>query len=97
MPAPLFDNGSSFWYNQSASNIIPYDKTKSQPFLEMHEEQIKLVKDFSWLNFTDLIGIDEEFNELLKKSPFIDNARRDALCFALRKRAETLSYHSHCV
>ena len=90
MPAPLFDNGSSFWYNQDAANIPKIDKSKSQPFLDTHEEQIKLVKDFSWLNFTDLIGIDEEFNELLRQSPLIDTARRDALCFALRNRTEML-------
>jgi len=85
--APLFDNGSSFWYDQTVPNVF---KAKSQPFFDTHEEQIKLVKDFSWLCPADLKGIDEEFNELLRKSSFIDNARRDALCFALRRRAERL-------
>jgi len=89
-PAPLFDNGSSFWCNQSAANIRGTEKAKSQPFFDTHEEQIKLVKDFSWLNFTDLSGIDDEFNELLRKSPLIEDARRDALCFALRERAQML-------
>jgi hypothetical protein len=51
----------------------------------------KLVKDFSWLNITALSGIDDEFNELLRKSPLIDNPRRDALCFALHERAAMLA------
>lgn len=91
-PAPLFDNGSSFWCNQNAANIR--GAAKSQPFFDTHEEQIKLVGDFSWLNFADLMGIDEEFSELLRKSPFIDEARRDALCFALRGRAQMLKGES---
>ena len=90
MPAPLYDNGSSLWYNQSIADIRS-GNNKSQPFLDTHEEQIKLVKDFSWVDFTDLIGLDEEFNELLSASPFIDSARRDALCEALKERVEILS------
>jgi len=89
-PAPLYDNGSSLWYNQSVAAIQNAKTIKSQPFFNTHEEQIKLVKDFSWLNFTDLIGIDDEFNELLCKSPLIDAKRRDALCIALRNRVEML-------
>jgi len=89
-PAPLYDNGSSLWHNQSTAAIQNAKTTKSQPFIDTHEEQIKLVKDFSWLDFTSLIGIDDEFNELLCKSPLIDVKRRDALCFALRNRAEML-------
>jgi len=89
-PAPLYDNGSSFWYNQNTKNILNTNETKSQPFFHTHEKQIGLVRDFSWLDFSKLIGIDEEFNELLLKSPFIDVERRDILCFALRRRLEML-------
>ena len=86
--APLFDNGSSFWYNYAA--VKEDYQTKSQPFLDTHEEQIRLVKDFSWLNLKDLAGVDEEFNELLKQSPLIDESRRDGLCFALGNRITAL-------
>ena len=89
-PAPLYDNGSSFWYNQNTESIISAKIAKSQPFFATHEEQISLVKDFSWLQFADLSGIDDEYNELLSKSPFIDTARRDALCFALKNRVKML-------
>ena len=90
MPAPLYDNGSSFWYDHSTENIQTITRTKSQPFLDTHEEQIHLVKDFSWLDAASLIGVDEEFGEMLRTSSYIDSARRDALCFALRERAEKL-------
>ena len=90
IPAPLFDNGSSFWCNQTTDNISIRNKINSQPFFDTHDKQITLVSDFSWLDFTDLTGVDEEFNDLLSKSRFIDTARRDALCFALRKQVESL-------
>jgi len=88
--APLYDNGSSFWYNQNTKNILNVKETKSQPFFQTHEKQIGLVRDFSWLDFSKLIGIDEEFYELLLKSPFIDDERRDVLSLAFRKRLKLL-------
>ena len=89
-PAPLFDNGSSFWYDQGAGGIGVSGNTKSQPFLPAHEEQIKLVKDFSWMDFGNIAGIEDEFSELLGTSVFVDKARRDALCFAMRERVKKL-------
>lgn len=90
MTAPLFDNGSSLWYNIDTEAITPGIKLKSMPFRDTHEEQITLVKDFSWLDITALAGIDDEFNELLKMSLFISSTRRDKLCFALRERVDVL-------
>ena len=90
-PAPLFDNGSSLWCNQTSANIRVAENAKSQPFFETHEEQIKLVKDFSWLNLDALSDIDEEINEFLIQMQHIDEDRRDAICFALRKRAKAIA------
>ena len=88
--APLYDNGSSLWYDQSTESIQNTGDAKSQPFFGTHEEQIKLVRDFSWLDFADLRGVDEEFNELLQKTMLIDAVRRGALCTALRNRVDKL-------
>lgn len=89
-PAPLYDNGSSLWYNNSAENIIKLRNNKSQPFHETHEEQIKLVKDFSWLSLPALAGVTDDFYILLKKSPLIDEKRRETLCLALENRVKSL-------
>ena len=86
MPAPLYDNGSSLWYNKA----VPGDDDKCMPFEDTHGKQIRLVKDFSWLNLSALAGIEEEFCEMLRPSGFIDPARRDALCRALRGRVDRL-------
>jgi hypothetical protein len=88
MPAPLFDNGSSFWYN--AAKIDTNAKSSSQPFLNTHDEQIKLVSDFSWLDINALHGAEDEFNDLLKMADTIDAGRRDALCLAFKNRVKNL-------
>ncbi len=90
-PAPLYDNGSSFWCNQTAAAIRSGGAAKSQPFFDTHEAQIQLVKDYSWLDITALPGIAEEVSEYLLRTPHIDSERRDAICSALRERAEKLA------
>jgi hypothetical protein len=96
-PAPLFDNGSSLWCNQAAAAIRGGERAKSQPFFAAREEQIKLVKDFSWLSFDALRGLDEEVGELLRGMPRFDAERRDAICLALRERAGMLlDYAESC-
>jgi len=84
--APIYDNGSSLWYNQAT----PKESTliKCQPFCETHEAQIKLVSDFSWLDLSALKDVDEEINELLVRAPLIDDLRRSAICTALMERVK---------
>ena len=66
-------------------------KLSCKPFKNSHEEQIKLVSSFDWLDIYRLFDIDEELWELMRGSVFIDSARCDALCFALRERVDMLS------
>ncbi len=88
--APLFDCGTSMWYDRFTQQIRPLTKQPSKPFRADHAEQIKLVRSFDWLDFSALSGIDEEFHELIKDAPLMDTERRDALCYGLRKRVELL-------
>ena len=55
-------------------------KAACKPFKGSHEEQIKLVTDFAWLDFSALTGIDEELREIVKGS----------LCKALKGRVRML-------
>lgn len=87
--APLFDNGSSLWYNTLSSRITVLNNA-SKPFYKTHEEQIKLVASFEWFHPESLVGLDEEFNELLKKSEYIDSDRRNILCRNLNTRIKLL-------
>lgn len=90
--APVFDSGSSMWFDKPLPMIQPTEMSlPSKPFKTDHNEQIKLVSSFEWLDLSKLKDIDEEYYELLKDSPFVDAPRCDALCYALRKRIEMLS------
>ncbi|MDR1754458.1 MAG: HipA domain-containing protein, partial [Eubacterium sp.] len=72
--APIFDSGTSLWYNQNhiSNNPNILRRIKIKPFRRTHEEQIKLVKDFSWLDLSALKGIEDEFYAILSQSTHID-------------------------
>ncbi|NMA24217.1 MAG: excisionase [Clostridiales bacterium] len=90
--APIYDSGTSLWFESPVSMIQPAAlKQPCKPFKTSHSEQIKLVNSFDWVNLSALHGIDEEFREIVKDSPFIDLARCDALCTTLRRRVEMLA------
>lgn len=88
--APIYDNGTSLWFDKPLPMIGAGGRVVCKPFKNSHEEQMKLVSDFSWLDFSALNGIDEELREILKGSLFIDEARREALCRGLMGRVELL-------
>lgn len=89
--APIYDSGSSLWFSKPQALIHAGAKTACKPFKTDHSEQIKLVTSFDWLDLTALKGVDEEFHEILRGSLFVDEARRDALCMAIRRRVEMLA------
>lgn len=93
--APIYDSGSSLWFSKPQALISPRAEVPCKPFKANHDEQIKLVTSYDWLDLSALKGIDEEFHEILNGSLFIDETRRDALCFALRRRVEMLAEIVH--
>ena len=89
--APLFDSGTSLWFDKPTAMIGSKAKLSCKPFKNSHEEQIKLVTSFDWLDLNALQGIEEELRELVRGSLFIDEARCDALCRALKGRVDALT------
>lgn len=88
--APVFDNGSSLWFDKPGGMIGAVNRAVCKPFKNSHEEQIRLVSSFDWLDLTALDGIEEEWRELTKDSLFVDEVRTQALCRALRSRIKGL-------
>jgi len=89
--APVFDCGTSLFNDKPTSLINVEDEyTPSKPFKNSHEEQIKLITDFSWLDAEKFDGIVEECSEILEKSLYIDDSRREKLCQVLDSRIENL-------
>lgn len=89
--APVYDSGTSLWFDKPTGMIRAGAKVICKPFKNSHEEQIRLVTDFSWLSFSALAGIDEELRELVRDSMFIDESRCNALCRGLNQRIKMLS------
>ena len=88
--APIYDSGTSLWFEKPTAMIRADAKTVCKPFKTSHEEQVGLVQDFDWLDFSALKGIEEELRELVRGSLFIDTARCDALCRGLAGRVKML-------
>lgn len=88
--APLFDSGTSLWFDKPTPMIGRTAKLQCKPFKNTHEEQIKIVSSFEWLDISKLNGIEEEFRELVRDSIFIDNIRCDAICKAMKERVNSL-------
>ena len=89
--APVFDCGTSLWYNTQENLIKPISHSiSSKPFKKTHNEQIKLVKDFSWLDLDNLNGIESIADEILSQSEYISKERKNVLCNAIKQRVQLL-------
>lgn len=89
--APLFDSGTSLFF-QTPAGMISKEASRiaCKPFKTSHEEQIRLVTDFGWIDWDALKDIEQEFAALVDGSPFIDAARCSAICSAIRGRVDML-------
>lgn len=89
--APIFDSGTSLWMRTPTQLISSdYQYISCRPFKSTHEEQIKLVKSFDWLNLNNLAGIEDECNEILAAADYIDDVRRSKICSAIGGRVKML-------
>ena len=86
--APIFDSGTSLWYNKlTASGII------CKPFKKTHGEQLKLVSSLDWFDASKLDGIEDEILEVFsndKAAEYIDAERAKAIAAEVRNRIETV-------
>lgn len=90
--APIFDSGTSLWYNVSEKNI-PYADVKCKPFKKTHGEQLKLVSDLKRFDFSKLNGIEDEIIEIMtagKSEKLIDESRAEIIAMSVQKRIDHL-------
>ena len=76
--------------------MVGSGRVACKPFEDRHEEQIKLVSSFDWLDLPRLAGIKEAWMKLTNHSLFLDENRRVAVARALCGRIETLQEISSC-
>ncbi len=89
-PAPVYDCGTSLWFDKPTGLIGVRTKTTCKPFKASHEEQIQLVQNFDWIDFGALDGIEEELQDIARGSDYLDGARCDALCRGVKTRVSML-------
>ena len=88
--APVFDSGSSLWFKEDIHRIRSDKTLKSKPFKGKHNEQIKLVRSFDWLDLSRLDGIEKDVLEVFKDSEFVSEQRRVEITRGLRARITSL-------
>ena len=90
--APIFDSGTSLWYDTSARGISTYD-IPCKPFKKKHSEQLRMVSSFDWLDISKLNGIEDEILNILCEDnavQYVEAERAKAIAAEVRKRIDTL-------
>ena len=90
--APIFDSGTSLWYDTSARGISTYD-IPCKPFKKKHSEQLRMVSSFDWLDISKLNGIEDEILNILCEDnavQYVESERAKAIAAEIRKRIDTL-------
>lgn len=91
--APIYDSGSSLGYDKVAAEIRSSRNVVCKPFKNHHEEQVKLITDFSWIDFDRLADVRELIIETLSSDgakDYIDQNRISAIAGAAERRVQQL-------
>lgn len=91
--APIFDSGSSLGYDKLAAQIRSERDVTCKPFKKHHEEQLKLVSSFEWIDFEKLSDVKEMIVKILSAEDvheYIDEARTKAIADSVERRIRQL-------
>ncbi len=97
--APIYDSGSSLGYDKMPAQMRSEKEVVCKPFKNHHAEQLKLVSDFSWIDFDSLSDIEELIADALSADgaeEYIDENRIRAIIGAAQRRIEQLSQLAIC-
>lgn len=92
--APIYDSGSSLGYDKMPAQIRLEREVVCKPFKNHHAEQLKLVSDFSWIDFDrlgDAGGLIESVLTAEGAEEYIDESRLSAIMGSVKRRIEYLS------
>lgn len=89
--SPIFDSGSSLGYDKLPSRIISGQDIECKPFKKSHDEQIKLVTSFDWIDFDGLKRVSEDIRSVLSEAgEYVDEYRCEAIVKSVEKRIAQL-------
>ena len=91
--APIYDSGSSLGYNSLLSQIYAEKNIASKPFKRRHDEQIKLVTSFDWIDFSKLYDAGDMVREVFsdpRAKELISENRKEAIAQMVERHIESL-------
>ena len=91
--SPIFDSGSSLGYNKVPFDILKEREIICKPFKKSHDEQLKLVSSFDWIDFRLLQDTGKKIRRVFddqRISNFIDQKRIDAIVQSTEQRIQKL-------
>lgn len=92
--APIYDSGSSLGYESLPAQIRSGKDVPCKPFKKHHEEQLKLVRDYSWIEPERLGDVSQMIHETLSTEDakeYMDAARVEAIADAVASRIHRLT------
>ncbi len=95
--APIYDSGSSLGYDKVVGQIRAERDIECKPFKKHHAEQLKLVSDFSWIDFDRLADVDELIIKTLSADDakeYMDDDRIKAIAETVNRRIQNLMQFS---
>ena len=91
--APVFDSGNSLGCDKTVFMMKDRDEIICKPFRKTHEEQLKLVTSFDWIDFSALAEVPEIISAVLsdkKAADHLDERRIAAISDLAAWRIEVL-------
>lgn len=91
--APIFDTGSALCFRFINSRIKGEAIIPCKPFRTVHEKQLELVSDFSFVNVEALRNLREPFMNIFHGSEFVEPVRAEAIYQAYLTRVDGLEQY----
>lgn len=91
--APIYDSGSSLGYNSLLSQIHTEKNITCKPFKRRHDEQVKLVTSFGWIDFSKLSDAGDMVREVFsdpRAKELISENRKEAIVQMIERHIESL-------
>lgn len=90
-PARMYDSGSSLGYDKLTPQIRSGRNITCKPFKKTHQDQLRLVTSFDWLDLSKLDGVDQDIREVFAGAEeFIDKERVEAIVASVSQRIQML-------
>ena len=90
-PAPIYESGSCLGYDKLTPQIRSGAGVTCKPFKRTHQDQLRLVTSFDWLDLSKLNGVDQDIRKVFAGAEeFIDKERVEAIIASVNQRIQML-------